>query len=347
MSLRGERLANLPRLVTLASWTMAALLWVFFIATQQFAPTRSWLLDWHVYAAGAREFLEGTLYSLPLESAYRLPVSEFNYPPLSAIAVIPLLVLPDAGGGTVWVLLNIGAVAGTAFLVARILDPRQPWLWAGLGFLAYTIHPWMRLAFLGNNTPVVLLLVTAFAHQYLRGRDRSAGALLGTAIALKLWPIALIPLLLRDRRWRSMAFVAGVVGFVAVVSLARLGVEVVGPASRAIQATAVIEPDNPVFFVSWLRETQSWWPGWGGYAVAVALAAIPATGLLGIGLGMFAGLAVVPNLWRTYIPTVVVASIFAIRGGIDVRASRGHRARPSLAAGESEVPSNPVSAQTR
>jgi hypothetical protein len=131
------------------------------------------------------------------------------------------------------------------------------------------------------------------------------------------------------------------------VSLARLGVEVVGPASRAIQATAVIEPDNPVFFVSWLRETQSWWPWWGGYVVAVALAAIPATGLLGIGLGMFAGLAVVPNLWRTYVPTMVVASIFAVRGGTGMRASRDHRARPSLAAREPEVPSNPLPAQNR
>jgi len=307
--------AGIRRIVVVGTWTIAALIWLFFLATQQFLPTEIWLLDWHVYSAGARDFLAHDLYYIPLESAYRIPVDAFNYPPLSAIAVLPLVPLPDALGGNIWVVLNIVAMAGTAVLTASIVGARQPWLWGGIGFLAYTIHPWMKLAFLGNNTPLVLLLVAAFAYQHLRGRNRSAGWLLGAAIAIKLWPVALVPLLLRERRWETLAWSSVVAGGVALVTFVWLGLDVLRPALEAMQVKAIIEPDNPVFFVSWLRETQSWWPSWGGFVMAAVLALIPVGGRLGIGLGILGGLALVPNLWRTYLPTLLFAALLA---GADV-----------------------------
>src|SRR6187551_53194 len=112
--------AGIRRIVVVGTWTIAALIWLFFLATQQFLPTEIWLLDWHVYSAGARDFLAHDLYYIPLESAYRIPVDAFNYPPLSAIAVLPLVPLPDALGGNIWVVLNIVAMAGTAVLTASI-----------------------------------------------------------------------------------------------------------------------------------------------------------------------------------------------------------------------------------
>lgn len=324
----GPRNIDLVRLTTLAIWASTGLVWVFVLVAANIGGTGSWLLDWHVYAAGGRDFLDGTLYSIPLKSAYELPVSAFNYPPLSAISVIPLLVFTDAVGGTAWVVLNVLAIAGTAVLAARLLGASQPALWGAVGFLTYTFHPWMRLAFLGNNTPVVLFLVTAFAHQHLRSRDRSAGVLLGAAIAFKLWPVALVPLLIRDRRWQSVASAAVVCGLLALVTLAWLGPEVIGPAARAMQVKAVINPDNPVFYTSWLRETQSWWPSWGAFAVAAILAAIPARGLLGIGLGILGGVALVPNIWRTYIPTLLMAAAFVVRELSRMQTSYGERLKP-------------------
>ena len=302
------------RLITATSWTVATVIWVLFLATQQFWPTEIWLLDWHVYSAGAQDFLSGALYLEPLESVHRLPIGVFNYPPLSAIAAIPLLPVTDGVAGTFWVALNVAAVAATAVVVARILGARHPLLWGGLGFLAYTLHPWMKLAFLGNNTPLVLLLVSLFAEAHLSGRQRAAGVLLGAAIALKAWPLALVPLLVREGRWKAVAWTAGVVGIAALVTLARLGTDVIGPAIVALQARAPIEPDNPVLLVSWLRVSQAWWPWWGGFAVAVAILAVPARGRVGIGLGILAGLAPIPNLWRTYLPTLVVAVLLVLSG---------------------------------
>jgi len=306
--------AFMRRIVQVGSWTLAAVIWLFFMTSQQFFPTEFWLLDWHVYSTGARDFWAGALYLTPLESNYQLPIGVFNYPPLSAIAVIPLLPLGDGLAGTLWVAINVAAVAATAVVVARVLGARHPLLWGGLGFLAYTLHPWVKLAFLGNNTPLVLLLVALFAEAHLAGRQGAAGAFLGIAVALKAWPIALVPLLVREGRWRSVAYAAAVVGMVALVTLGRLGTDAIGPALDALQAQAPIEPDNPVLFVSWLRVSQAWWPWWGGFAVAVAILALPAGGRVGIGLGILAGLAPIPNLWRTYLPTLVVAILFVFSG---------------------------------
>lgn len=318
----------------MAAWLSAALIWLFFLAAQQLMPTRSWLLDWHVYAAGGVDFLQRDLYYVPLRSSYDLPIEAFNYPPLAAVSVIPLLVLPDAIAGTLWVILNIAATVGAAVLATRIFGVRPTALWAGLAFLALTIHPWMRLAFLGNNTPLVLFLVIAFAHQHFATRQRRAGVLLGIAISLKLWPAALIPVLARERRWTTIAVAVGIVALVHLATLAWLGPDVVSHATAAMQVRAPIEPDNPVFFVSWLSQTQEWWPSWGASAVAIMLVAIPARGKVGIGLGIFAGLALVPNLWRTYAPTLVIATLFVLQGINDARlALRANRARtaPSIA----------------
>jgi hypothetical protein len=301
-------------LVTATSAVTACIIWALLLLSQQLRPLSYWLQDWHVYAEGARDFLNHELYYEPLVTQYRLAVDQFNYPPLSAIVVIPLLLLPDSLGGTVWVIGNLAAVAATGVLVARTLGARQPAMWGALGFLAYTVHPWVDLALNGNNTPLVLCLIAAFAHQHLHRHDRSAGVLLGAAIALKLWPAALLPLLLRERRPESLLFVGLVVCGTVLASVTWLGPDVIGAAVAAMQVRAVVEPWNPVLYISWLRETIPWWPTWAGYFIAVVLALIPARGMIGIGLGIFAGLAAVPNLWRTYLPTLVVAGAFTLAG---------------------------------
>jgi hypothetical protein len=273
-----------------------------------------WLLDWHLYAAGAADLINRSLYLVRLESSYPLPIEVFNYPPFAAFVVIPLLPLPDHIAGVVWMFLNIAAVAASAVLVARSIGVRQPMAWAGIAFAAYSVHPWAWLAMLGNNSPIVLLLVTAFVHEHLRGRRQAAGILLGAAIAMKIWPIALVPLLLRESRWRTLAWAGGVSASVTVVLLIWLGPDAVTNAFRALQVRDTVRVGNPVLGVSWLREEFDWWPWWGGYAIAGLILAIPARGMTGLGLGVLAGLAAVPNLWMHYLPALVVGAIFLFNG---------------------------------
>lgn len=294
------------RWVGAVAWVSSLLAWGIRLTIQQFDPIPTWLYDWHVYAAAARGFAEGTLYHEPLTSTFLLPVVVFNYPPLSALLVVPLLPLPDHVAGTLWVTTNIAAMGAAAVLTARLLRLADAFAWAGIGFFVFTFNPWAWLALLGNNTPLVLLIVLAFAYFHIVGSQGRAGVLLGIAIGLKLWPAALIPLLLRERRWRSLLWVGGVCVAVGLATVAWLGTEVMGPAVDSIRTRDDIKPGNPVFGITWLRENIDWWPSWGGYAVAALLVLIPAGGTLGIGLGILAGMAAVPNLWRHYLPTVFI-----------------------------------------
>jgi hypothetical protein len=304
------------RVVGILGWAVGAGLWTAFLAIQQFSPRFTWLEDWHVYAAAANQLLAHTLYRVPLESAYRLPLEVFNYPPLSAAVAIPFLALPDQIAGTIWVALNLGAMAVVSVLTARMLAVRDVLALSGLGFLAYTLHPWFVLALLGNNTPLVLLAVVAFAYEHLAGRQRSAGFFLGVAIGLKLWPAMLIPLLLRERRWSSLVWAVSVPAITVAAAVLWLGADSIGAALSALGARDEVLGENNVLGFSWLREAFGV-PGWVAIVTALALVAIPARGKLGIGLGILSGMAIVPNLWRTYLPTIIIGGLLVARGSLD------------------------------
>jgi hypothetical protein len=327
-------------LAGVVAWGSSVLAWIISIVVQQFDPIPTWLYDWHVYAAAATALLEGTLYFEPLESAFPLPVVIFNYPPLSALIVTPLLLLPDQVAGTLWVVSNIAAMGAAAVLVARILRLSNGVAWAGIGFFVFTFNPWAWLALLGNNTPLVLLLVVAFAHYHVAGHRGRAGVLLGLAIGLKLWPASLLPLLFRERRWHSLLWAVGISAAVVVATVAWLGPDVIGPAADSMRARDDIKPTNPVFGITWLRENIDWWPSWGGYAIAALLVLIPARGGLGLGLGILAGMAAVPNLWRHYLPTVAVGILLLAFGIRDARHDREGRASsaPARAVDEPRSP---------
>ncbi len=164
-------------LVGTAAWISAACMWLTALWIQQFAPRFDWLYDWHVYAAGAGDLVTHDLYHSPLTSGFPIPVDVFNLPPLAAAIVVPLMPLPDQVAGTLWVVINLVALAATGWMLLRALGIPRASAWGGLLFLLYTVHPWSLLALLGNNTPLVLFLVVAAFSEHSGGRARKAGIL--------------------------------------------------------------------------------------------------------------------------------------------------------------------------
>ena len=107
-------------------------------------------------------------------------------------------------------LLNIvAAVAAAVILTARIMRWSNPWLWAGALFFAIPSRTGASAALLGNNTPLVLLLVASFVAVHLAGRPVAGGVLLGVAIATKLWPATFLVVLARERDWRTFGWATG------------------------------------------------------------------------------------------------------------------------------------------
>ncbi|HEX6473811.1 MAG TPA: glycosyltransferase family 87 protein [Candidatus Limnocylindria bacterium] len=318
-----SRLAALSWFPTVILWSIGIFAWGALLIRQLYAPYAWTFYDWHVYAAGSRDFLLRQLYTVPLQSAYPIPVPRYNMPPGSAIITLPFTVFPDGVGGALWVITNIVAIAAAAVLTARIVGLRPAWLWAGAGFCAYALT-WSLPSVIGNNSPVLLLFIVGFVTAQLANRSVLAGGLLGLSIAAKLWPAVYLVVLARDRNWKTFAWAVGTAAVLLGLSLLWLGgPSVIRPMLRSLAIDVEPGPRQWVFGFTWLRMHvdwwPSWWPEWGGYAAAVLILLIPARGLTGYGLATFAGLVAIPNVWKHYLGTIVFGAALLVRGLIDRR----------------------------
>ena len=90
---------SLDRALAATLWAIAAVVWLDRFTGLTEEPYRSWLVDWHVYAAGARASWRG----ISIESVdIGLPALErFNHPPAAAIWPIPFLAA-RCRRGTLW-----------------------------------------------------------------------------------------------------------------------------------------------------------------------------------------------------------------------------------------------------
>lgn len=274
--------------------------------------------DWRVYATGAEHLLDRSLYAVRLApGGMPIPVDHFNLPPLAAALALPLLPLSFAAAVAVWQVVNAAALAFAVTVVPRLLGLAHRW-WLPLGGIALgayalsehvpspdELNYWWGLV-LGNNSFLVLGMVAAFSVAYRSGRDRPAGLLLALAVGTKVWPVAVLPFLLREGRWTVLRWAAAGLALQALVFLAWLGPDVVPDMIRALGTS--VEARTLVIGVSAPGEILPWWPPWAPVVVAGLLVLIPARGLVGLGLGLLAGLAAIDNLWGHYLPSIGFAA---------------------------------------
>jgi len=115
-------------------------------------------------------------------------------------------------------------------------------------------------------------------------------------------------------RWATAALAVQ-----AVLALAWLGVDVIGPMVPAIVGQNVSRGETgtvPVLWTTWARAAWDWWPSWGSYAVAVTLMVVPAIGRLGLGLGIIGGLSLNAYLWHHYAPVFAFGVVLIVVGAI-------------------------------
>lgn len=173
--------------------------------------------DLGAYLGAGRDLLAGRpLYDAFLHHPFPDPTLRpaYIYPPVFALLVAPLALLPSAAAGAIWLLLNQAALA---VAVAMVLHFRRPGRAAAVTVIAATLtfYPlWIDIA-QGQANLLVLLLVTAGIVGLLAGRPRFAAAL-GIAAALKLTPGLLLAWLVVERRFREAAWMAS--GFLAATA---------------------------------------------------------------------------------------------------------------------------------
>lgn len=180
---------------------------VFYQASQRLRSGESIYAD----TAAFKGALDGGTFNLRDDIAW-----PYAYPPLPAIVMVPVTLLPYDVAATGWTLLNIALlVAGCALVVGALLhfkqvDASQTAMLAATALIALvSFYPAEVALRLGQLEIVQFFLIALAFWLLVSDRELSGGAVLGLATALKLFPGALIGLLLWQRRWRAAA--AGVV----------------------------------------------------------------------------------------------------------------------------------------
>jgi Glycosyltransferase family 87 len=261
-----------------ATWTAAVTLFVVVPFAVLFAHFSDVLTngtvgyDFRIYYDAAQALLDGRTPYVSADIAYEY--GGYIYPPLTAVAVIPLTLLkPEVAGPLAMVLLVLAALA-----IPYVLGVRD-WICYGLVLL------WPPVVH-GIQTSNVTILVALLAALVWRWRDRApeAGLALGAGLASKflLWPVALW--LAATRRYRatwwaavfSLVLVLGpwaAIGFVGLreyPGLVRRFSEITDDHAYSLYAAALhLGAPSPVARLLWL-----------GVGLAV-LAAVVAYGRLG------------------------------------------------------------------
>ena len=175
--------------------------------------------DFHAYYAAAEAALEGRPF-VGVDSGY--PGAAYVYPPIAVLLFLP----QTAAGGwqvafAIQTAINAAAAAGLAAVTVRTVQRHGPPLPAVdrrlvVGFVLLAA-PSVAVLGLGQ---VDLLIALALAGGFLaleRDREWLAGAALGAAALVKLFPAALGLWLLYRRSWRAVAgaAVTGLTGLAA------------------------------------------------------------------------------------------------------------------------------------
>ena len=151
-------------------------------------------------------------------------VEPFLYPPVAAVLLLPVAMLPLGASKLVFVLINLVAqFAAIAVLFSDRAPPDRRRLTVAGWIVVLLLFPFFWGLYLGQANSLVFLACALALRQLRRGDQLGGGALIAVAALLKVFPVVLLVLLLLKRQYRA---VAASVATMAVLSL--LSVPVVG-----------------------------------------------------------------------------------------------------------------------
>jgi glycosyl transferase family 87 len=202
----------------------------------------------YVFLPAANDVLAGRNPYMDPDEFVGRPQAPYAYPPVVALAVTPLAVLPETARGTfvpgvLFTLLLIGAtVAGL-----RLLEVRD-WRCYPIALL----YPFTLEAFEYGAVGPVLFLLIALAWHY-RDRLSIAAGSIGLAVALKLFLWPLFAWLAVTRRVATAVVAVAVAGALALGSWLVIGFRGLGDYPRLLDKLVDVEATNSYSLFAILR----------------------------------------------------------------------------------------------
>jgi hypothetical protein len=147
-------------------------------------------------------------------------------PPLLAICLYPLTLLPPVAGALVWFFLKVGMGAIALYWSTRLGAGRDHSLPIGGVALVVllALRPFTEDLLHGNVNILIFALVTAGLWAFVHGRDTWAGLAIALGATFKVTPVLFIPYFAYKRQWRVVAGCAiGLALFLIVLPAVVLG----------------------------------------------------------------------------------------------------------------------------
>lgn len=337
----GLRLLAQPRVQAVALGLIAVIV-VVFRAIQFVGLTHApqWGYDLSFYWTAANHLLHGeSIYSAAQLSGPYAPQGQdgFLYPPAFAAVISPLVWLAPGGAGDaewIWSALGAAILIAVALLLLRterlaerfpVLEGRGRWLVVAA---ALTFAPVIGELSIGNVHLVLLGLLTLGWVGIRRGDatgDWIAGAGLGAAAVIKVFPGVMLLWLIATRRYRAaVAMVVFAVGF-AVITMPITGLEpwrqyptVLANLAGVIDTTDTISP------TMWLApalgfSTARWLVTALGVAAVILFALrggrerMPALSYAG---AVVISVLIAPNVFHHYLAIFVLPMLLALGAGV-------------------------------
>jgi hypothetical protein len=133
----------------------------------------------------------------------------YNYPnpPIMAVLLEPVAILPGMFGALVWFYLKVGMALVSLFWVFRLVESEGvPFpVWAKLVTVLCSLKPIIDDLNHGNVNLFILFLVVGALTAYRLRYDSLAGVVLALAIACKVTPALFVPYFVWKRSWRTLA----------------------------------------------------------------------------------------------------------------------------------------------
>ncbi len=167
----------------------------------------------------------------------------YIYPPLLAIGVTPLTLLPPRQAATVWFLLNVTLLGLSSILVARTLGLQtQKLAVVSLSLAVLTFYPAVFSIFVGQANVLLLGLLALAWYGTKRGSDTLAGVTIGAASLIKVFPFCLALYFLWKGRYRSFLSAVAAIVVLTGFSIAVVGLEPHLTFVESILPTQVVKP---------------------------------------------------------------------------------------------------------
>jgi hypothetical protein len=209
---------------------------------QEWASARNRLVGLPVYSSHHLTFPRHTGENLPRDTE----IERNAHPPTSVLLVLPFGLLAYRDALLAWNLTSLAMLWASLWVVKRQLEvPLSWWSVFPAMVLLLSCGPLTVQLFQGQLNLVLMLLITGVWAAGRSGRPFWAGAFLGTATAVKLFPGFLFLYFILSRRWRVV-----LAGLLSCAALTVLTAAVLGPESYRAYARDVL-PGLRTFWSDW------------------------------------------------------------------------------------------------